>query len=121
MTNRSSVLEAVHEQQQRCGPGRLYLFFDEIQELSGWETLVNALLVDTDADIYITGSNARMLSSELATYLAGRYVEIRVYPFSFAEVVTLLSQQGGREIRPEDAFKLYLRRGGFPFLYNYPW
>jgi predicted AAA+ superfamily ATPase len=116
----ASVLEAVHEQQHRCGPGRLYLFFDEIQELSGWETLVNALLVDTDADIYITGSNARMLSSELATYLAGRYVEIRVYPFSFAEVVTLLSQQGGREIRPEDAFKLYLRRGGFPFLYNYP-
>jgi len=115
----ASVLEAVHERRQLCGPGRLYLFFDEIQELSGWETLVNALLVDTDADIYITGSNARMLSGELATYLAGRYVEIRVYPFSFAEVLTLLSQSGV-EIRPEEAFKLYLRRGGFPFLYNYP-
>jgi len=116
----ASVLEAVHERRQLCGSGRFYLFFDEIQELSGWESLVNALLVDTDADIYITGSNARMLSGELATYLAGRYVEIRVYPFSFAEVLTLLSQQGGGEIRPEEVFKLYLRRGGFPFLYNYP-
>ena len=57
---------------------RLYLFFDEIQELPGWEKLVNSLDVDFDVDLYLTGSNARMLSSELSTYLGGRYVEIHV-------------------------------------------
>ncbi|MBN1519594.1 MAG: ATP-binding protein [Spirochaetales bacterium] len=114
-----SVIEAVHKQKSQNSSGRLYLFFDEIQELTGWETLVNSLLIDTDADIYITGSNARMLSSELATYLAGRYVELRIYPFSFAEVVTLLSQADS-PVKTDDAFKLYLGRGGFPFLYNYP-
>ncbi len=114
-----AVLEAVNTQKKSCGLGRLYLFFDEIQELSGWETLVNSLLIDIDADIYITGSNARMFSGELATYLAGRYVEIRIYPFSFAEVLRLLSQ-GEEEIQKNEAFKQYLLRGGFPFLYNYP-
>lgn len=114
-----SVLEAVSAQKKAAGTGRLYLFFDEIQELDGWETLVNSLLIDIDVDIYLTGSNARMLSGELATYLAGRYVEIKIHPFSFAEVVSLLSQ-GGRNVDLAEAFKLYLRRGGFPFLYNYP-
>lgn len=114
-----TVLDAVREREKRAGEGRLYLFFDEIQELVGWETLVTSLLVDIDADIYITGSNAHMLSGELATYLAGRYVEIRLYPFSFAEAYAILSD-GDNAIQPEDAFKLYLLRGGFPFLYNYP-
>jgi len=114
-----AVREAVNQQRENLGSGRLYLFFDEIQELAGWETLVNSLLIDDDADIYITGSNARMLSGELATYLAGRYVEIRIYPFSFAEVLTLLSR-GDKAVRMEEAFRLYLIRGGFPFLYNYP-
>lgn len=113
-----AVLEAVNEQKKKSDVGRLYLFFDEIQELSGWETLVNSLVIDLDVDIYITGSNARMLSGELATYLAGRYVEIRVYTFSFAEVVSILSQ-GGAEVNLEAAFLRYLVRGGFPFLYNY--
>ncbi|MBN1188415.1 MAG: ATP-binding protein [Dehalococcoidales bacterium] len=114
-----AVLEAISSQKKTAGSGRIYLFFDEIQELAGWETLVNSLLVDIDADIYITGSNARMLSGELATYLAGRYVEIRIYPFSFAEVFSLLNH-GDKAVRAEDAFKLYIQRGGFPFLYNYP-
>jgi uncharacterized protein len=113
-----SVIAAIRERQALPGLGRLYLFFDEIQELKGWETLINSLLVDIDADIYVTGSNARMLSGELATYLAGRYVEIRVYPFSFAEVLDLLAQLA-KPLKTEDAFKLYLIRGGFPFLYNY--
>ena len=117
--NVEAVLEAIHERKNLSGNGHLYLFFDEIQELVGWETLINSLLVDIDADIYITGSNARMLSGELATYLAGRYVEIRVYPFSFAEVVALLAKNESL-IKTEDAFKRYLIRGGFPFLYNYP-
>jgi predicted AAA+ superfamily ATPase len=114
-----TVLAAIHERKALIGSGRIYLFFDEIQELAGWEKLINSLLVDIDADIYITGSNARMLSGELATYIAGRYVEIRVYPFSFAEVAALLSR-GGSPVKTDDAFKLYLIRGGFPFLYNYP-
>ncbi|HQL33790.1 MAG TPA: ATP-binding protein [Treponemataceae bacterium] len=114
-----SMLNAIHEHKNRDSTGRLYLFFDEIQELPGWEKLINSLMVDTDADIYITGSNARLLSGELATYLAGRYVEIRIYPFSFAEAYTVLSN-GESPITQEDAFKQYLLRGGFPFLYKYP-
>jgi len=115
---RESVLAAVNEKNAGEGRGRLYLFFDEIQELAGWETLVNSVLVDTDADIYITGSNAHMLSGELATYLAGRYVELRLYPFSFAEVLALLQERNAANTVAE-AFNVYLVRGGFPFLYNY--
>jgi len=114
-----SVIHAVQQQKTKSGSQRLYLFFDEIQELANWETLINSLQIDFDADIYITGSNARMLSGELATYLAGRYVEIRIYPFSFAEVFTLLTQNN-TSVSSDEVFKLYLVRGGFPFLYNYP-
>ena len=60
--------------------GKLYLFLDEVQELDGWERLVNSLMLDFDVNIYLTGSNAKMLSGELATYLGGRYIEIKVYP-----------------------------------------
>jgi predicted AAA+ superfamily ATPase len=95
--------------------GRLYLFFDEIQELEGWETVVNSCLIDFDADIYITGSNAKLLSGELATYLGGRYVEFKVYPFSFKEVMDMLPRHNLTE-----AFQMYLTRGGMPFLYQYP-
>lgn len=70
-------------QQFETNTDRKYLFFDEIQELPGWEELINALLIDFDVDIYITGSNAKLLSGELAAYLGGRYVEIKIYPFSF--------------------------------------
>ena len=114
-----AVVAAIREHKSIHPKERLYLFFDEIQELMGWETLVNALLVDLDTDIYVTGSNARMLSGELATYLAGRYVEIRVYPFSFTEVMALLAQNK-TTLTTGEAFKLYLVRGGFPFIYNYP-
>ena len=65
--------------------GKVYLFFDEIQEVKDWEKCVNSLRVSLDCDIYITGSNAKLLSGELATYLGGRYVEFVIYPFSFAE------------------------------------
>lgn len=115
----AAVRDAVSALQQQHPHERLYLFFDEIQELAGWETLINSLLIDCNVDIYLTGSNARMLSSELATYLGGRYVEIRVYPFSFAEVVMLL-RTTTPNLDLKEAFKLYLVRGGFPFLYNYP-
>ena len=63
--------------------GKAYLFFDEIQEVADWEKCINSCRVDFDCDIYITGSNAKLLSGELATYLGGRYVEFVIYPFSF--------------------------------------
>lgn len=94
---------------------KVYLFFDEIQELDGWETMINAIMIDFDADIYITGSNAKLLSGELATYLAGRYVEVRIYPFSYKEMLNFFPQKSKQEV-----FQLYLIRGGMPFLYQFP-
>ena len=69
--------------------GRVYLFFDEIQEVKDWEKCINSFRVSLDCDIYITGSNAKLLSGELATYLGGRYVEFVIYPFSFGEFMEL--------------------------------
>jgi predicted AAA+ superfamily ATPase len=97
-------------------PGKAYLFFDEIQEVTEWERCVNSLRVAFDTDIYITGSNAALLSGELATILAGRYVEIPIYPFSFAE---FLEQYRLTEAVPvADAFTKYTNLGGMPFLHN---
>jgi len=95
--------------------GKVYLFFDEIQEIEGWEKMINSFLVDFDADIYITGSNAKLLAGELATYLGGRYVEFNIYPFSFKEV---LDTMPGADLA--EAFTIYLTRGGMPFLYQFP-
>lgn len=69
--------------------GKVYLFFDEIQEVKDWEKCINSFRVSLDCDIYITGSNAKLLSGELATYLGGRYVEFVIYPFSFKEFMEL--------------------------------
>lgn len=99
-------------------PGkRLYLLFDEIQELAGWEKFINALLVDYDVDVYLTGSNATLLSGELATYLGGRYVEIHVHPFSFDEVLEWRRLEGAVP-SPREVFRQYVRAGGMPFLYD---
>jgi len=86
---------------------RFYLFFDEIQEVEGWEKAVNSLRVKYNADIYITGSNSRLLSGELATYIAGRYISFVVYPFSFAEFEIL---------NADYTFDEYIQYGGMPFL-----
>ena len=97
--------------------GRAYLFFDEIQEVTDWEKCINSFRVGLNCDIYITGSNAKLLSGELATYLGGRYVEFIIYPFSFAEFVELY-----RPIAPEasiqNCFQKYLVSGGMPYLAN---
>jgi len=93
---------------------KLYLFFDEIQELEGWETMINALMVDFDVDVYITGSNAKLLSGELATYLAGRYIEVIIYPFSFKEILMLYPNKPIAEV-----FQNYLVRGGMPFIHQF--
>ena len=97
--------------------GKVYLFFDEIQEVKDWERCVNSFRVSLDCDIYITGSNAKLLSGELATYLGGRYVEFIIYPFSFAEFMELY-----RSLEPDEpvqrCFQKYLLTGGMPYLAN---
>ena len=95
--------------------GKVYLFFDEIQEVKDWEKCVNSLRVALDCDIYITGSNAKLLSGELATYLGGRYVEFVIYPFSFAEFLELYRPTDSRATAGQ-CFQQYLRFGGMPYL-----
>ena len=93
--------------------GKVFIFFDEIQELENWEKCINSLRIELDCDIYITGSNAKLLSSELSTYLSGRYIEFIIYPFSFREFIS--TQRG------EDTsllFQKYIQVGGMPFLSN---
>ncbi len=97
--------------------GKAYLFFDEIQEVTDWEKCINSFRVSLDCDIYITGSNAKLLSGELATYLGGRYVEFIIYPFSFREFMELY-----RPVVPnasiQKSFQKYLLLGGMPYLAN---
>jgi len=98
---------------------KTYLLLDEIQEVVQWEKAINSLQVDFDVDIYLTGSNSHLLSSELATYLAGRYVEIPVFTLSFAEYLQFRAAyfpQENQEIK--QAFRTYLRLGGFPVIHT---
>jgi len=97
--------------------GKAYLFFDEIQEVADWEKCINSCRMDFDCDIYITGSNAGMLSREAAVSLAGRYVEFTIYPFSFAEFLAMEKQQNP-SLDTSTAFSSYLAIGGMPFLSN---
>ncbi|WP_407435684.1 ATP-binding protein [Treponema sp.] len=113
-----SVTSAVKTLVKNSGNKKLYLFFDEIQELDGWEKLINSYMIDFNCDIYITGSNAKLLSGELATYLAGRYIEIKMYPFSFAESFEALKLMNPK-ISQKEAFDVYVNTGGYPFLYNF--
>ena len=108
------ILKKASEIKKKC-----YIFLDEIQEVKDWEKCINSLRVNEEYnfDIYITGSNAKLLSGELSTYLAGRYVEFVIYPFSFKEFLdTLKSIQQNVSIR--EAFQKYIKFGGMPFLYN---
>ncbi len=96
-----------------------YLLLDEIQEVEGWEKSVNSFLVDFDVDIYLTGSNSHLLSSELATFIAGRYIEISVFTLSFAEYLQFRAHFfPEKEQNIKDAFVLYLRLGGFPVIHT---
>lgn len=112
--------EALHDELVRRAAsikGKIYFFFDEIQEVERWERCVNSLRVKMDCDIYITGSNAKLLSGELATYLAGRYVEFIIYPFSFSEFLALYhSVEPDADTRT--CFDRYLTFGGMPYLAN---
>lgn len=119
----------------RIVPGkRMYLFFDEVQRISGWENAVNSFRVDFDCDIYVTGSNAHLLSSELSTYLSGRYVEIKVLPLSFREFLDFhgyqvterkaltgqikkrITDAEGEICDPKELYEAYAKFGGMPML-----
>ena len=93
--------------------GKTYIFLDEMQEIKGWEKVVNTLASDFDVDIYVTGSNSRMMSSEISTYLTGRYVAFRIYTLSFAEYLIFKSQYGTVGA-PREELVNYIRLGGFP-------
>ena len=111
---------ALHEEilrQTESIEGKVYLFFDEIQEVDGWEKCVNSLRVALDCDIYITGSNAKLLSGELATYLGGRYVEFVIYPFSFSEFLEMY-RTANPKASIQQSFQKYLVAGGMPYLSN---
>ena len=117
-----------------CPDKRTYLFFDEVQKVRGWENAVNSFRVDFDCDIYITGSNAYLLSSELSTYLSGRYVEIKVLPLSFKEFLNFhgytlterkspaggvrkrITDEEGEIYDVKELFDAYVRFGGMPML-----
>lgn len=93
--------------------GKTYFFLDEVQEIRGWEKVVNSLASDYDVDLYVTGSNSRMMSSEIATYLTGRYVSFRIFTLSFEEYLTFRRQNA--EVKDVHAeLKNYILFGGFP-------
>ena len=92
---------------------KTYFFLDEMQEIDGWEKVVNSLASDFDVDLYVTGSNSRMMSSEISTYLTGRYISFRVYTLSFAEYLEFKKQYAQIEDKNSELAN-YIRLGGFP-------
>lgn len=96
-----------------CENKKTYLFLDEVQEIKHWEKAVNSLASDYDTDIYVTGSNSRMMSSEIETYLTGRYVAFRIYTLSFAEYMTFKKEYSDVK-EPREELAEYIRHGGFP-------
>ena len=138
--NLKTAKKLYDEIKRRLNPkGKTYLFLDEIQEVESWEKAVNSFMTDFDVDIYVTGSNSRMLSSEISTYLTGRYVSFKVLPLSFAEylefakvyqryiaidkesVKILMDKDTGNvlTLKPNtyEEFARYIRYGGFPAIH----
>lgn len=107
------LYQYVIDKYEKTGNKKLYLFFDEIQDVSEWEIILASFLVDIDCDIYITGSNSKLLSGELATHIAGRHVHFDIYPFTFSEAKAYASELG-RDISNEDLFREYIEFGGLP-------
>ena len=116
LSTAQSLYKYVQEKIQQ--PQRYYLLLDEIQEVQSWEKAVNSFLVDFDADIYLTGSNSHLLSSELTTYLAGRYVEIPVFTISYREFLDFRKHYFHEAKKPANPFVHYLRMGGFPVIHT---
>jgi predicted AAA+ superfamily ATPase len=105
--------------QQQINPGKKsYILLDEIQEVVGWEKAVNSFMLDFDADVYITGSNSHLLSSELATFLAGRYVEFQIQTLTFRECLSFNKELQNSTKSKLEKFEYFLRIGGFPVLHT---
>ena len=93
--------------------GKTYLFLDEVQEIKGWEKVVNSLVSDFNVDLYVTGSNSRMMSSEISTYLTGRYITFRIFTLSFSEYL-MFKEKYEPVGNPRTELAEYVRLGGFP-------
>ncbi len=116
-----SLYQTISDAAQKSD-SRLYILLDEIQEVDGWEKAVNSFRVDFDCDIYITGSNARLLAGDLTTLLSGRYVEIRIYPLSFNEYLAFAeANEEEKELSIQENFANYLRYGGLPGIHEMKW
>lgn len=102
-----------HLKEQIVPNGKTYLFLDEIQEIEGWEKVINSIASDYDVDLYVTGSNSRMMSSEISTYLTGRYISFHIFTLSFSEYLTFKSHYTMID-NPKRELANYLRLGGFP-------
>lgn len=115
IANGQALAQWVHD---RCAAaaGPKIILIDEVQEIESWEKTLNAFLKSGGYDLYITGSNAHLLSSDLATYLAGRYVQIHIYAFSYAEYLAV----HGRDKHSMESFQSYIKFGGFPGIYHLP-
>lgn len=119
LTNAHMLDEYLREKMDDSG--RYFVLLDEIQEVENWEKIVNSLLAAGNADIYLTGSNSRLLSSELSTYLAGRYVEIPIQTLTFSESLFFAEHLEAPNTDRKVAFLSYLKRGGFPILHVAPY
>jgi len=115
LTNANHLFEYISE--KITGSGRYYIILDEIQEVVNWEKAVNSFLADFNSDIYITGSNSHLMSSELATFLAGRYIEFNIFTLSFSEYLLFKKQRQSTIADIYAEFELYMRIGGFPVLH----
>ena len=116
LKNYRDLYTYIQERQRKIGV-KYYIFIDEVQELEEWEKAINSLLAEGKNDIYISGSNARLLSSELATLLSGRYVEFKMYSLVFSEFISFInSKERGNTI--EEQFDAYLKFGGFPGIHH---
>lgn len=112
VTNASTLLDYLQPLMEKL-KGKIYFFFDEIQLVSDWEKVINGLRVDKDCDIYLTGSNSTLLSGNIATLLAGRYVEFEIQPFTFSEFIRVFADTN---LSKEDLFNKFIKLGGLPFL-----
>lgn len=99
--------------EQLSNNGKTYLFLDEVQEIKGWEKVINSLASDFDVDLYITGSNSRMMSSEISTYLTGRYISFRIFTLSFGEYLMFKEKYAAISDSKTELVN-YVRLGGFP-------
>lgn len=113
LLNPDILYQYIIEQYKLHNEKKIYLFFDEIQNVVQWEKVLASFLVDIECDIFITGSNSKLLSSELATHIAGRYVHFDIYPFSFSEIKEY-AIKCGKNISDEELFNEYMEFGGLP-------